>query len=955
MIIPRSKSFAIHESHNGLHDATLGRLIEELTCKVQAGQPVDLQAYIQAYPEHAEELEQMFGAVRRLAALGAAEAEREARYAIGAALPLGSAGGSSLGELGDFRLLREIGRGGMGIVYEAEQISLRRRVALKVLPLAAALDGKQLQRFRIEAQAAACLHHTHIVPVHAVGCERGVHYYAMQFIEGRSLAQLIKELLSREELESAHQLSGGVEPHSASRSSTTVAGRDNAAQAAVSEAMPPASRSEPAPALTTRGFRTAPGLSPSIRNREYIQTVAQFGVQVAEALDHAHARGILHRDIKPGNLLLDELGQLWVADFGLAQFQDNPCLTLTGDIVGTLRYMSPESAAGGKRLAIDGRTDIYSLGVTLYELLTLRPAVDGGDRPEILRKIVEEEPAPPRRYNAMVPRDLETILMKATAKEPGARYTTAKSLADDLRRFLEDKPVLARRPRPLDWAAKWSRRHRSVVAAGAAGLLMAVLIAAGSTGWIVRDRTARLAMTEREVTRALDEAAIYQAQVKWPEALEASKRAEGILAAGGGSELHRRVREVRNDVEMVLRLEELWMPHWGRTWGDRYDRRLAVGYATAFREYGIDVGALEPSEAAGRIRARTIRLELALALDAWACVQLRMASPTADATARRLLAVASAADPDEWRNQMRTAMEQRDSKALNKVAGLAQFNNLPVHTLSLLVSSNSLDSERAEFLLRPAQQAHPDDYLINFQLAWTLQHRPRDEQLDEAIRFYTAALALRPHNAAAWHWLADALRTRGTTQEQIACERKAIALDPDYLPPYIDLSNALEAQGKRDEAIAVLRKAADSRSTDPQDLNNVSWFLTTSPSCELHDARRAVELAQKAVELAPEVGDYWNTLGAAQYRAGSWQSAIDALERSMALRRGGDSFDWFFLAMARWQLGEHDKARVWYERAVQWLGNSAPYDNELRRFRAEAEQLLTSHESARSVTKDGPH
>jgi serine/threonine protein kinase/uncharacterized protein HemY len=955
MIMLGPEGCTVHETHNGLHDATLGRLIEELTCKLQAGQTVDLQAYLDAYPEHAEELEQMLGAVRQLAELGAAEAEPAVRGSSGVAMALGSAGGSSLGELGDFRLLHEIGRGGMGIVYEAEQISLRRKVALKVLPLAAALDGKQLQRFQIEAQAAACLHHTHIVPVHAVGCERGVHYYAMQFIDGHSLAQLIKELLSREGLEPAHRMSGGVEPHSDSRGNTTVAGRDYAAHAIASEAMPPASRSEPAPALTTPGFRTAPASSTSIRNRDYIRTVAQFGVQVAEALDHAHARGILHRDIKPANLLLDELGQLWVADFGLAQIRDNPCLTLTGDIVGTLRYMSPESAAGGKRVAIDGRTDIYSLGVTLYELLTLRPAVDGGDRQEILRRIVEEEPAPPRKYNATVPRDLETILMKATAKEPGARYATAKDLADDLRRFLEDKPVLARRPRPLDRAAKWSRRHRSVVAAGAAGLLMAIVIAAGSTGWIVRDRGARLAMTDREVNRALDEAAMYQAQVKWPEALEASKRAEGILAAGGSAELRRRVRELRNDVEMVLRLEELWMPQRGRSWGDRYDRRLAIGYATAFREYGIDVEALGPSEAAARIRARTIRLELAVALDAWACVQFRIASPTAEATARRLLAVVRAADPDEWRNQMRTAIEQRDSNALNKLAASAQLNNLPVHTLSLLVSSSSLDPKRAESLLRHAQQAHPDDFSINFQLAWTLQHRPQDVQLDEAIRFYTAALALRPHNAATWHWLADALKTRGTAHEQIDCERKAIALDPHFLLPYFALSSALEAQGKRDEAIAVLRNAADSGSNDPQDLNSVSWLLATSRFCELRDALRAVELAQKAVELAPEVGDYWNTLGAAQYRAGNWQGAIAALERSMELRRGGDSFDWFFLAMARWQLGEREKARVWYERAVRWLATSAPDDNELRRFRAEAEQLLERYDKAQSETENGPH
>src|SRR5262249_40389364 len=161
-----------------------------------------------------------------------------------------------------------------------------------------------------------------------------------------------------------------------------------------------------------------------------------------------------------------------------------------------------------------------------------------------------------------------------------------------------------------------------------------------------------------------------------------------------------------------------------------------------------------------------------------------------------------------------------------------------------------------------------------------------------------------------------ALKLRGRVEEQIACERKAIALDPNFLPPYFALSRALEAQGRRDEAIAVLRKAADTSSDDPQDLNNLSWSLATSHLCEARHARRAVELAEKAVGLAPELDSYWNTLGAALYRAGSWKTAIAALEQSMAMGSGGDSFDWFFLAMAYWQLGERDKARVWYERAV---------------------------------------
>jgi tetratricopeptide (TPR) repeat protein len=191
--------------------------------------------------------------------------------------------------------------------------------------------------------------------------------------------------------------------------------------------------------------------------------------------------------------------------------------------------------------------------------------------------------------------------------------------------------------------------------------------------------------------------------------------------------------------------------------------------------------------------------------------------------------------------------------------------------------------------------------------------------------------------------------------EQIACDRKAIALDPDYLTPYFNLSSGLESQGQRDEAIAVLRQAAVRSSDDPQDLNNLAWVLATSQFSELHDAPRAVALAQKAVALAPELRDYWNTLGAAQYRAGSWKAAVAALEKSMALGGGGSSVDWFFLAMACWQLGEPDKARVWCERAVQSMEKNAPDDDELLRFRAEATELLQLKNEAQSETKKGPH
>jgi serine/threonine protein kinase len=247
----------------------------------------------------------------------------------------------------------------MGVVYEAEQISLRRQVALKVLPFAATMDPRHLQRFHNEAQSAACLHHTNIVPVFSVGCERGVHFYAMQFIDGQPLSDLIRQLRERGKIASAPL--GEV--------------RTEAYHPAPDAVATPRPVAEMTP-LTGEGRR----------GPDYYRKVVQLGVQAAEALDHAHQLGIVHRDIKPGNLLVDRRGNLWVTDFGLAHVRHSEAsLTVSGQMVGTPRYMSPEQALA-RRVPIDHRTDVYSLGVTLYELLTLRPAFESEDRQELLHQ-----------------------------------------------------------------------------------------------------------------------------------------------------------------------------------------------------------------------------------------------------------------------------------------------------------------------------------------------------------------------------------------------------------------------------------------------------------------------------------------------------------------------------------------------------------------------------------------
>jgi serine/threonine protein kinase/Flp pilus assembly protein TadD len=472
-------------------ESLVGRVADEFLRRHEHGERPQVEEYVAQYPQAAALLRKVLTSLQLL----------EASAASGAPAP---EQGADLvaGVLGDFRLVREIGRGGMGIVYEAEQVSLGRRVALKVLPFAGALDARQLQRFALEARAAALLHHQSIVPVYFVGCERGVHFYAMQLIEGQTLAQLIHQLRQENGLAPA-------EPDAPPAAEQP--GRSGEPTTAHTPAPPP---SAAAAAETAKVMPASRPTERSLHSREHCRMVARLGVQAAEALDHAHQRGIVHRDVKPGNLLLDGQGQLWVTDFGLAQFQSDTKLTLSGDLVGTLRYMSPEQALA-QRVVVDHRTDVYSLGATLYELLALQPAYLGTDRQELLRQIAFEEPRALRKVNRAVPAELEVIVAKAMEKNPQERYATAQELADDLQRFLLDRPIQARRPTLGQRAVKWTRRHRLVVGS----VLAALVVGMVATTW----QAVRATHAEGEAWAALDK--LEQEQGKTTAALAEVRRA----------------------------------------------------------------------------------------------------------------------------------------------------------------------------------------------------------------------------------------------------------------------------------------------------------------------------------------------------------------------------------------------------------------------------------------------
>jgi serine/threonine protein kinase/tetratricopeptide (TPR) repeat protein len=487
---------------NGVDDPQLAAPLEEYLAALQTGDRPDREKFLAQYPGLADKLTPLLDGlefVHQVAPqLRSGDTYSSAEHESKSTAPA---------SLGDYRIIREVGRGGMGVVYEAEQISLSRRVALKVLPFAAVMDPRRLARFRNEAQAAATLTHQYIVPVYAVGSAQGVHYYAMQFIEGCTLADMIEQL---------RQAAGKTTDKSPASQSLAVkqlaAGLTNGIVAVRSAgnlplAMPP--RPLPAPsAETARSVQAAISTENSYASTHYVRTVTELALQIAEALDYAHRQGVVHRDIKPGNLLLDMQGNPWITDFGLARIENDTNLTMTGDLVGTLRYMSPEQALA-QRVIVDHRTDIYSFGVTFYELLTLEPVFAASGRQELLRDIAFREPSPMRKHQRGIPADLETIVMKAMAKNPAERYATAQEMAEDLRRQLADQPIRARRPSILWRVRKWSRRHRAVVASAGAVSVCALLLGAGLL-WRERSLTfvaLEQARAEREVAKQQREVA----------------------------------------------------------------------------------------------------------------------------------------------------------------------------------------------------------------------------------------------------------------------------------------------------------------------------------------------------------------------------------------------------------------------------------------------------------------
>jgi tetratricopeptide (TPR) repeat protein len=700
--------------------------------------------------------------------------------------------------LGDFRLVREVGRGGMAVVYEAEQVSLGRRVALKVLPFAAVLDPKQLQRFKNEALAAAHLHHPHIVPVFAVGCERGVHYYAMQLVEGQSLAAVIREMR-------------GQEP--------------------TSEARTP---------MSSHG---------SHRDPAYVRMAVALGRQAAEALDHAHELGIVHRDVKPANLLVDGTGELWITDFGLARSVRDGDLTITGELLGTYRYMSPEQTRA-KRVPMDHRTDVYSLGVTLYELLTLAPAFPGDDPHEVMRDIAEKEPVPPRKHNPALPVDLETILLKSMSKDPSSRYATAQEMAEDLARYLGDQPILARRPSLAALASRWARRHRGFVAAAAVVLLLGLVALAADNLRVEAEQ----GKTKAALAKANDNLVLARSAVdKFLVEIGVSNMADQPVPKPQRTRL----------LEMALRFHE-------RMFDDHASIASRVTIYHALHRYEAAVALLDdlivrdPGDAwahmqrghmlwhVKRFDGALAELDRAIAIDA-------------------VLAEAHSFKGCVLGDQGRTpeALTEHE-RAIELDPTSAPFHNYKGNDLyDLRRPQEALDAYQQACVLDPDL---PNPHCGRGAVLTDLG------RLDEALAEYEKAIAVDPNHAWGYTGRGMTLTALGRLDEAQKAHDRAIELEPDSPKALVNRALTSRALGRTDAAIADDLAAIRLDPALVQARENLAAALIDAG--QFDEAERQ---ARTAVELAPKGAHAHFNLGCVFTSRKDWPKAIDAYQAALLL------------------------------------------------------------------------
>jgi serine/threonine protein kinase/tetratricopeptide (TPR) repeat protein len=780
--------------------------------------------------------------------------------------------------IGPYKLLEEIGEGGMGLVFVAEQQQpIKRRVALKIIK--PGMDSRQvIARFEAERQALAMMDHPHIAKVHDGGTTpEGRPYFVMELVKGTPITDYCDR----------HRLT----------------------------------------------------------NRQRLELFRD----VCQAVQHAHQKGIIHRDLKPSNVLVslhDVTPVVKVIDFGVAKaiggrLTDKTVYTQLSELIGTPLYMSPEQA-GLSDIDVDTRSDVYSLGVLLYELLTGttpfdRETLKQAGYDEMRRMIREEEPPrpstrlstiekaalstiaerrglEPRRLSQQVRGELDWIVMKALEKDRNRRYESASAFAADVQRYLDDEPVQACPPSKLYRLRKLVRRYKAGLSVAAC-----LLVVLGVCAWLLWRDLGRRADAENSVQSALERADALRGEERWQEASAVLAVAQGQVADHGLGALRQRLEQARQDIDMIVNLEEARLQRSATAMGitgSSTERSLNYAgadwlYTEAFQRYGIDVATLELEEAVRRVRASAIRDHLTEGLDDWAFSRERNSDA---AGGKALRSVARLADEDPWRQKLRDAVEHADRAGLEALA--EQEDTLSKRPVSLALLGRTLrnagSGKIAERLLRRAQAVHPGDFWLNYELAVTLAPNERPSfapapDWGQAVRFLQAALALRPQSASVYTTLGFALVGEGKLAEGEAAFRKAIALKPDDAIAHHDLGIALERQGKHVEAEAAFRKSIALKPDFALGYLNLSWRLSHQgkhAEAEAayreyknldHDTRghdlaeqgkfaEAEAAYRKAIALNPDNVEAHKHLGDALYYQGKLAEAEAVWRKGIALK-----------------------------------------------------------------------
>lgn len=838
----------------------LDELVAQLSARVECGESIDLASLTVDCPQYREQLEMLLPTLQAVVDLEHSLGNKTASLAISnrnvASISCDRQQDEAIaGQLGDFRILRELGRGGMGIVYEAEQISLGRRVALKVLPFAAMLDKQQLARFKNEARAAATLDHPNIVAIHSVGVDRGVHFYAMQLIEGQSLAQVIATLQRA--------------PLSESGATTQV-----------------------------NRHSTIPDYS----SREYFRAIASLGIQAAEALDHAHQNGILHRDIKPANLLVDDGGKLWITDFGLARMEQDAGMTMTGDILGTLRYMSPEQALA-KRVVVDHRSDVYSLGATLYELLVLLPVYAADNRQDLLRQLVFEEPRRLRKLNAQVPNDLETIVLKAIEKTISDRYATAQEMADDLRRFVASRSINARPQSLVNRAVKWSRRHYITTIAAAITVSLTLFFTAA----ILADHWRHVREDNRFVQTSLHAARTALAENRIDEALRRTDEAQARIDAQLliDSALSKGAADLNNELERYADFEKLYRRARGDD-GLRDDGQASARAAIALYHLNDDPQWFQTLRKSKVPRAHLDRV--------------------GDAVYELLLFIAD--DLTRWVGDgppaTRAARSEANAhKALEYLEKAVSFH-APSRGYYWLLANCALlmnDKQKEQQLRATAAESPVHDaaelFYINRDHLWGSVSKYRgypEYTFEESYKDHREMLRLDPKYYNAMFFMADRLQAEKRYAEALVGWYGCISANKSDPTPLRKCAQALSRLGHFDEAKADYETALELGSSRPFVLDRVAFNFATDPSDQIRDGKRAVELAEKACKFTDfDNPEYLDTLAIAYAETGKFDSAVNWSKIAIELGTAKFGQDDFRSVKYREHLEFFRQSKAWRE------------------------------------------